>query len=216
MGCREVRARLVEWLSAGPAGPETKALRGHLDQCRACAEELAALRETWALLGRSPGLEPDPATGRRLLRRVRWWTLRDALLTTESWRAAALAAVVGAGLSIGMSLLLPYDTLVSLCRQLLVGVAPEPGAFLLAGAAYGIMPLALGVFVGWRRGSPGSWLGATEATLLFLILLAPYVIVQCREFPLQVLVSFLGGLALGALGGSLVASRLLPGTGSSP
>lgn len=216
MDCDQVRTRLTECLFSEPAGPDGTALRAHLASCRGCAEELAALRETWALLGRWPSLEPAPALGRQLVRRVRWWTLRDALLGPESWRAAALAAVIGVGLSIGMSLLVPYDTLVALCRQVVAGLAPEVGAFLLAGAAYGVMPLALGVFVGWRRGSPGSWLGATEATFLFLALLAPYVVVQCREFPLPAQVSFVGGLALGALGGSLVASRLRPSHGPEP
>jgi len=211
--CHQVRARLTEWLVGEPAGPERETLRSHLGQCRACAEELASMRETWGLLGRWPDLEPDPAIGRRLLRRVRWWTRRDVLLAPESWRAAALAAVVGVGLSIVMSLLIPYNTLVALCRQVIAGLVPEAGAFLLAGSAYGVMPLALGVFIGWRRGSPGPWLGATEATLLFLTFLAPYVIVQCREFSLPAVASFVGGLALGALGGGLVASRLLPGAG---
>jgi len=204
---------VVEWLSSEPAGHEAGAVRSHLAACRACAEELAGLRETWALLGGVPDLEPDPAIGRRLLRQVRWRSLRDAVLAPEGWRAAALAAVIGVGLSIGLSLLLPYNTLVALCRQVVAGLVPEVGAFLLAGAAYGAMPLALGVFIGWRRGSPGLWLGATEATLLFLIFLAPYVVVQCREFPLAALAGFVGGLAVGALGGSLVASRLLPGAG---
>ena len=204
MECREVRARLVEWLSVEPTEPERETLRRHLDRCRACAEELAALRETWELLGRSPAPEPDPAVGRRLLRQVRWWTLRDALLTPEGWRAAALAAAIGVALSIGLSLLIPYNTLVALCRQLV----PEPGAFLLAGAVYGLMPLALGALV--ARRSRGPWVMTAETTFLFLILLAPYVVVQCREFPLPALVSFIGGLALGALGGSLVAIRLRP------
>jgi len=211
--CHEVRDRLTEWLGA-ETGPE--AVRGHLVTCRACAEELAALQETWGLLGQWPGLEPDPAIGRRLQRKVRWWSLRDAVLAPEGWRAAALAAAIGVGLSIGMSLLIPYNTLVALCRQVVADLVPEAGAFLLAGAAYGVMPLALRVLIGWRRGSPGSWLGATEATLLFLIFLAPYVIVQCREFAPSAAASFVGGLALGALGGSLVASRLLPGHGPEP
>jgi len=208
--CEQVRTRLTECLFSEPAGPDGTALRAHLAACRGCAKELAALRETWSLLGRSPDLEPDPTIGRGLVRRVRWWILRVALLAPGGWRAAALAAVIAVGLSIGLSLLIPYDTLVALCRQVVAGLAPEAGAFLLAGAAYGAMPLALGVFFGWRRGSPGPWLGASEATLLFLILLAPYVVVQCRGFPLPAQVSFMGGLALGALGGSLIASRLRP------
>lgn len=204
LDCDRVKARLTEWLSDGPAGADAEVLRSHLRECRACAEELAALQEIWALLDRWPGLEPAPGVGRRLVRRIRWRLAWDAALAPEAWRAAALAAVIGVGLSISLSLLVPYDTLVALCRQLV----PGSGAFLLAGAAYGVMPLALGVFIGWRRESPGSWVGATETTLLFLAFLAPYAIVQCREFPLPAQVSFIGGLALGALGGSLVASRL--------
>lgn len=208
MDCHQVRAHFPEWLAGEPAGPDREAVKGHLAACRACAEELAALQETWELLGRWPGLEPDPATGHRLMRWVRWMIVRDAVLAAESWKAAGLAAAIAVALSIGMSLLVPYQTLIALCRQVVAGVAPEPGAFLLAGAAYGVMPLALGLFIGWRRGSPGPWVGATEATFLFLVLLAPYVIVQCREFPLPAQIGFVAGLALGALGGSLVAIQV--------
>lgn len=214
MDCNQVRAHLTEWLAGEPAGPDREAVKGHLTACRACAEELAALQEAWALLGRWPGLAPAPATGHRLMRRVRWMIVKDAVLAVEGWKAAILAAFIAVALSIGLSFLIPYNTLVALCRQVVADLAPEAGAFLLAGAAYGVMPLALGVLIGWRRGSPGSWLGAAEATLLFLVLLAPYVVVQCREFSLPAVASFVGGLTLGALGGSLVASRLLPVVGT--
>lgn len=206
MDCDRVRARLTECLSGEPAGPDGSAMRAHLAACRVCAEELAALRETWTLLARWPAIEPAPEVGRRLLRRIRRRLVRDAVLAPEAWRAAALAAVIGVGLSVSLSFLVPYTTLVALCRQFV----PEPGAFLLAGAAYGVLPLALGGYTAWRRGSPGIW-GGMEANVLFLALLLPYAIAQCGEFPLPAQVSFVGGLALGALGGSLVASRLRPG-----
>ncbi len=213
MDCHQVRAHFPEWLAGEPAGPDHEAVKGHLTACRACAEELAALQETWELLGRWPGPEPDPATGRRLMRRVRWLIVRDAVLAVEGWRAAAWAAVIAVALSIGMSLLVPYQTLIAFCRQVVAGLAPEPGAFVLAGIAYSLVPLALGALVAWRGGSPGAWLGGTEATFVFLVLLVPYVVVQCRGFPLPAQASFLGGLALGALGGGLLASRLLAGAG---
>lgn len=214
MDCDQVRVRFSEWLAGEPAGPDREAVKGHLTACRACAEELAALQEAWELLGRWPGLEPAPGVGRRLVRRIRWMIMKDAVLAAEGWKAASLAAFIAVALSIGMALFIPYRTLVDLCRQVVAGLAPEPGAFLLAGIAYSLVPLALGALVAWRGRSPGAWLGATEATLLFLVLLGPYVVVQCRGFPLPAQASFLSGLALGALGGGLIVGRLLPGAGA--
>jgi hypothetical protein len=45
--------------------------------------------------------------------------------------------------------------------------------------------------------------GMLEAVLVFLLVLVPYVLLRCGEFPVPLLAGFVGGIALGAaLGGT--------------
>jgi len=147
-----------------------------------------------------------------VVRRVRRQLLRESVLTVSGWTPAVLAAVIGVGLSLGLSFLIPYSFLVSVCRQALQVSDPHAAPYLLAGMAYGV-PLALGVWIFRRRVLSGALISSLEASLLFLVILAPYVIAQCREFPPALQVAFVSGLWGGALVSSLAGlglARLVP------
>jgi hypothetical protein len=105
----------------------------------------------------------------------------------------------------GLSILLPYSALVEFCRRAVGDLAPEPGTFLMAGLVYGLVPLAIATWLTERRGPGVSFVRGLEAALLFLVLVAPYVLVRCREFPAPGLAAFLTGMVLGGLLGSLTA-----------
>ena len=212
MECDQAREMFPALLPGGAAVPRPEPLARHLDACAGCRAELEALSQTWTLLGRWPEATPRQEIRARLVQKVRRQLVRESVLTVSGWTPAVLAAMVGVTLSLGLSFLIPYSLLASLCRQALQVADSHPAAFLLAGAAYGL-PLAVGAWLIQRRVLVGAIVGSLEASLLFLLILVPYVIVQCREFapPLQVaFVSGLGGAAvLSSLAGFGLA-RLVP------
>ncbi|MBI3456485.1 MAG: hypothetical protein HY002_11940 [Candidatus Rokubacteria bacterium] len=213
MDCERVRDQVLTALSTGESPPRAEPVTRHLEGCQDCRAEIDALSQTWALLGRwPPEAPPGEAIKARLVRRVRRQLVRESVLTVSGWVPAALAAVVGVGLSVGLSLLLPYAALVSWCRDALQVAEPHAAPYLLAGMAYGI-PLAIGVFILRQRARSGALVGGLEASVLFLAILTPYVMTQCREFPPALQLAFVSGLGGGAVVSSLAGSglaRLVP------
>lgn len=58
MGC-EVRAHLADYLADRLPPEEMREVAAHLETCRACAAEFAAMAETWQALGEIPAAQPD-------------------------------------------------------------------------------------------------------------------------------------------------------------
>jgi len=99
MKCNDVRENWMELLTGGQADPQVTA---HLSQCAACAQELASMRKTMALLDEWEAPEPSPYFLTRLRAHVkeerekapasRWvaWLRRPVL-------AVSLATVMAAG-----------------------------------------------------------------------------------------------------------------------
>lgn len=98
MNCNDVRENLIELLTDGPADPQVTA---HVSQCSACAEELASMRKTMALLDEWEAPEPSTYFLTRLRAHVKeeqqkapagmfGWLRRPML-------AASLATVLAAG-----------------------------------------------------------------------------------------------------------------------
>ncbi|MFQ5899495.1 MAG: anti-sigma factor family protein [Candidatus Methylomirabilia bacterium] len=208
MECERVREEVLALVLGGEGHPGPEVVARHLEGCDGCRAELEALQGTWALLGRWPEASPGSAIRARLVGAIRRRLLVESVLTVRGWVPAVLTAMIGVGLSLGLALLVPYSLLVSLCRQLLEVSGAHAAPYLLAGLAYGI-PLALGVGVTRRRTRGGAVIGSLEASLLFLVILSPYVIIQCREFSPAFQIAFLSGLTAGALGSSLAALWLV-------
>jgi hypothetical protein len=146
------------------------------------------------------------------MRRVRRQVLMESVLTVRGWVPAVLSSAIGVGLSLALSLLVPYSVLVTLCRQALQVSDPHPVPYLLAGIIYSV-PLALGIWILRTEALPRAVIGSLEASLLFIVILAPYVIAQCREFPPPLQAAFVSGLAVGAVASSLAGlwvSRVSP------
>lgn len=207
MECDQAREELASRLVTEAGGPWPEAVMAHVEACAACRAELETLRETWALLARWPEVRPGEEVRARLLRQVRRRLVRESVTTVGGWTPAVLAAAVGVALSLGLSLLIPYSLLASWCRQALQVAEAHVGAYLLAGLVYGL-PLAAGAWLIARRAVMGAVVGSLEASLLFLLILAPYVVVQCREFAPALQVAFVSGLAGGAVVSSLAALGL--------
>ncbi|MBI4610258.1 MAG: hypothetical protein HY726_14760 [Candidatus Rokubacteria bacterium] len=202
MDCNQARDQFLAMLPAGEGVSWPEPFARHLEGCEACRAELEALGRTWALLGRWPEASPGEEVRRRLVRSARRQLLRESVLTASGWTPAVLAAAIGVGLSLALSLLVPYSVLVSLCRQALQVSDPHAAPYLLAGIMYGV-PLALGAWSVRRQLRGGTLIGSLEASLLFFVILAPYVIAQCREFAPALQVAFVSGLGGGAVLSSL-------------
>ena len=212
MECEEVRDQLLAVLTAGEGAPLTGSLARHVEACEGCRAEWKVLSQTWALLRQWPEASPGEEVRARLVRTVWRQLVRESVFTVTGWTPAVLASVVGVGLSLGLSFLIPYSLLVSLCRQALQVSDSHAAAYFVAGMAYGL-PLALGAWLFRRRALIGAVVGSLETSLLFLLILAPYVIVQCREFAPALQAAFVSGLGGAAVVSSLAAlalARLVP------
>ncbi len=202
----------MDTLPLGGGGSWPESVTRHLEGCTACRTELGDLSRVWAALGQRPPLVPSPEIGAHLMRQIRWQRSRAAVLTLSGWVPAVLAAAVGVGMSLTLSLVVPYSALVALCQEALGVSDRHAEPYALAGIAYGA-PLALGAWILRRRLVSGALIGGLEASLLFLVILAPYVIAECQEFAPVLRGAFLSGLGVGALGSSLAAiglNRLAP------
>ena len=206
MNCQDTQeAFLATCMSESPASEEA---RLHARECPACAEEIRRLADTWAALGALPLLEPSARVSRRLRGRLRWAVARDALGSIASWRRAALAGIGGFALSFIFSLLLPYDLMVTLCRAVAPETMPAAAAYLGAGFLYGLVPMVIvGSLQSGHEGALPGVVGVLEASVMFLVVVVPYVVAACG-FPPPLLVGFVGGIALGALGGGAAATGL--------
>jgi predicted anti-sigma-YlaC factor YlaD len=206
MDCQSVRERYLEGLVAGRA--TSQEVEQHLATCPACREETHALAGAWTSLAALPVQEPPREVARRLYRRVRWEGIRETLATIEAWQRAALAGVAGFVVSVMLSLLVPYDTMVALCEVIAPSSVPAPAAYLLAGVLYGLLPMLAGTALEARRPGVVGLTGTLEAVLVFLLVLTPYVLLLCGKFPAPLLAGFLGGIGLGAVLGGAVGAGL--------
>ncbi|HKW95594.1 MAG TPA: hypothetical protein VJX92_27145 [Methylomirabilota bacterium] len=204
--CQATREELLSACLSGRPAPEEAHL--HARGCPECAEETRRLAETWAALAALPLLEPSAQLSRRLRRRIRWEVAREALASVGSWQRAALAGVGGFALSFLLSLLLPYDVMVTLCRTAAPETLPAATAYLVAGFLYGLVPMAIVAgFRGGRGQALAGLVGVLEASIVFLVVAVPYVVAACG-FPPPLLVGFVTGIALGALGGGATVVEL--------
>jgi len=102
MNCEKVRSDLMEAVLSGPQGV-SPTLRQHLQDCAACAAELASFQQTMSLLDEWQTPEPSPYFSSRLRARV-----REEAAQAGSWLAwvrrpmVATAAVALIALGVGL------------------------------------------------------------------------------------------------------------------
>jgi hypothetical protein len=199
VSCERIRELHVEALAAGLApGNEVS---GHVEICVECQRAIRDLNTTWSLLATLPALEPRAEVTVRLRRRLRWERVREGAVSLERWRRAALIGVFGFALSVLLGLAVPYQTLAALCDEWVAETLPTPAAYLVAGMVYGLLPMAAGAALLAPREARAGAVGLAEASLVFLVVLLPYLLLRCSEFPPPLLAGFVGGIALGAVAG---------------
>lgn len=206
MNCQTAQEMVLDARLAGGSAPDEAS--AHVRNCPACADEIRRLTDAWAALAVLPLLEPSPRVSRRLRRRICWESAREAVASVESWQRAALAGVGGFVLSLVLSLLVPYETMVALCQGIAPQVTPSPGAYLAAGLLYGVVPMVTVAGIHGRGPTALAGLvGVLEAAVVFLMVVVPYVVAACG-FPPPLLVGFVGGVGVGALAGGAAAMAL--------
>jgi hypothetical protein len=154
---------------------------GHIAQCDRCRTEWEECRQTWLTLGDAAETVSGEHVRPQVLRRVRQALHWEYVLTAGGWLPAVLAAALGVGLSLVLAVVVPYAWLVSACRESLQLGEGQAAPYVLAGVAYGL-PLAAGAWFLRQRVVAGGVIGRLEASLLFLVILAPIVMLSCREF----------------------------------
>jgi hypothetical protein len=132
---------------------------------------------------------------------VRWEAARETLVSLERWQQAALVGVVGFAVSVLLGLVVPYETMVAACREIVPAVLPTPLAYVLAGVLYGLVPLLVATTLQARWLGAAGVVGVLEAPAVFLVALLPYVVLRCGDFPMALLTGFIGGIAVGAIAG---------------
>jgi hypothetical protein len=198
-GCQSVQEAYVGSLAAGRSMPPD--IERHVASCAACHEELQGLSETWNALASLPVLEPSPRSAVALRCRLLKERAREAIAPIEGWQTAALTGVVGFVLSVLLAILVPYETMVDVCRQIVTEALPSPGIYLLAGVLYGLVPMAISAAFQARKAEGVAVVHAAEAAVVFLVVLVPYMVLRCSEFPPALFAGFLAGIAAGAVAG---------------
>ncbi len=141
---------------------------------------------------------------------VVWTGLYSSVLLMSSHarlRPIAWAALTGAGATLILVPPLAIPSVVELCARLvraLVQAAPGSLSFglllVVVAAGYTAGPLLVGGFAfGRLRPGGGTWLadGAT-LSILYALLIAPAVYLQCLSLPLNVIALWMAGAVLGA------------------
>ena len=73
MTCRELVELVTEYLEGTLLGNDRMRLEAHLAECPGCAEYIAQMRRTVAVLGKLPPEAIDPAREQMLLEAFRGW-----------------------------------------------------------------------------------------------------------------------------------------------
>jgi len=103
MTCRQCRRQLTSYLHKALSDRVSESVQRHFDDCRACADEAAAVRAVWEALGTSETIEPSQGFNGAVWARVREpehsWLPRPSMLLRPARLApvAALAATVFVG-----------------------------------------------------------------------------------------------------------------------
>lgn len=165
----------------------------------------AAMVSLLLVIGVSDGQVAPLAIG---LLGVVWTVLYGGIMlraSHERFRPGACSALAGAGIALILVPPLSIPSVVEACARL-VQAAPGSVAFslllLLFAAGYTAGPLLLGG-IAFGRPRAGHWLadGAT-LSILYALLIAPAVYLQCLSLPLNVTAVWMAGAVLGvALGG---------------
>ena len=210
MDCHDAQAEMTAYLSGDLAPEDLRAVELHVSSCEGCRVELTGLQQMWDKLAGLPIVRPDPEIDRRILSQVAA-EVADAQTGSPAgirWWGIGVAALVAAALSVGNSLLLPYEVAFQWCSRTLRAYAPfvhlpDSSFFFVVGIFYGLVPLLVVGLLSGRLLETRPLVHGTAASVTFAVLILPYVIIVCSALPGLFTLSLMGGIILGALSGGL-------------
>ncbi|OGC00480.1 MAG: hypothetical protein A3G35_09085 [candidate division NC10 bacterium RIFCSPLOWO2_12_FULL_66_18] len=210
MDCHDAQSEMTAYLSGDLAAEDLRAVEGHVASCEPCRLELAAFRRMWAALADLPVASLDPTVDHQILAQVaaEVGEARKVSSAAVRWRGVGLAALVAVALSIGNSLLLPYEVAFQWCSRTLRAYAlfvdlPDSSFFFVVGIFYGLVPLLVVGLLSGRLLETRPLVHGTAASTTFAVLILPYIIIVCSALPGLFTLSLMGGIVLGALSGGL-------------
>src|SRR5574337_894501 len=210
MDCQDIQAQMTAYLSGDLATEDSRVVENHVASCAGCRAELAALRQAWETLGDLPTPSLAPGVDRSILQRVATEAAETPPppIPSVRWWGVGVAALVAAALSIGNSLILPYEVTFEWCSQtlrrypLLAGLS-DGSFFFGIGIFYGLVPLFLvGLFSGRLLGVRPFFHGAVTS-FAFALFTVPYVLIVCSGLPGIFTLSLVAGILVGALSGGV-------------
>lgn len=210
MDCHDAQGGMTAYLSGDLATEDLRAVEGHLVSCAGCRAELAAFRLTWETLGHLPTPSLPPGVDHWILQRVATEVSETPPppIPSVRWRGVGVAALIAAALSIGNSLILPYEVAFQWCSRTLRGYPLladlSDGSFFFGiGIFYGLVPLFLvGLFSGRLLGVRPFFHGAVTSSA-FALFTVPYVLIVCSGLPGIFTLSLVVGILVGALSGGV-------------
>jgi anti-sigma factor RsiW len=210
MDCHDAQTEMTAYLSGDLAAEDLRAVEGHMASCAGCRAELAVLRQTWGALGDLPTPSLAPGIDRRILQRVATEVAETPPppIPSVRWRGVGMAALVAVILSIGNSLILPYEVAFQWCSQTirrypLLADLSDGTVFFGIGIFYGLAPLFLaGLLSGRLLGARPLFHGAVTSSA-FALVIVPYVLVACSGLPELFTLCLVVGILVGALSGGV-------------
>lgn len=203
MNCRRARKLLMDKLATGLAPTERDALEGHLSTCQACRAEAEGLGETWQALGSLEFSSPPPMVKAELFQAIEAEREKEnrVLLALRRLLPASLAAGLA---SVAFALLFPYQAMAELCYAWLsplLGKSAWPinPFFLLIGVVYSAMPLCLACGLLSDRVVPSPARSAALVGGVFLLVVLPYVVWECRSLDATARAGLVTGFVTGTL-----------------
>ena len=126
-----------------------------------------------------------------------------------SWRSFAKASLVAIGLFSVFTLISPVPHSIHFCRyysvtQPLFQRLSVGGSFFLFGALYALIPMAIAAYLSGGISERHFFTRGSLAGLLFILLVAPGIYLQCAPFTIGVLLVWFGGTVVGSVIGGVM------------
>ena len=127
----------------------------------------------------------------------------------RSWRNFARASIAAIGIFLAFTLISPVPSSVNFCRyyavtQPIIERISIGGSFFVFGALYAFIPMSIATYFSGSRSGNHPFAKGSLAGVMFVMLLAPSIYLQCAPFAIGVLLVWFGGALLGSVVGGII------------
>lgn len=127
----------------------------------------------------------------------------------SSWHDFARASIAAIGIFLAFTLISPLPSSVNFCRyyavtQPIIERISISGSFFVFGALYALIPMSIATYFSGSRSGNHPFAKGSLAGVMFVMLLAPSIYLQCAPFAIGVLLVWFGGALLGSVVGGII------------